>query len=117
MSAVQHAAPDQRREDQRSRALVKANEKRLAIAALKRRIHEPPGPEGRCFVADLIEQMEWPVDGMCVGVLLRSIRKVGWSRSKRWIGVAKISSMDRKLSSLSQEQRSDLVAELRRGQS
>lgn len=108
MSAVQHAALDQRHQ-----ALEKANAVRLARLELKKRIRSLPAQDGRWLAADVLTS--GPIDitaDVRVSQLLLAIRKVGWARVNRWLLGADIYS-DRRISKLSNRQRSLLAEQLR----
>jgi hypothetical protein len=91
---------------QRLRALERANEVRLARADLKRRI-----AEGHLSAADVILSNPPEVATWTVGELLRSQRRWGGTRCRKFLGRNQISEVKR-IETLTERQRHLLVAQL-----
>jgi hypothetical protein len=93
-------------EPQRLRALERANEVRLARAELKRRI-----AEGELCAAEVILTNPPEVATWTVGELLRSQRRWGGTRCRKFLGRNQISEVKR-IETLTERQRHLLVAQL-----
>lgn len=93
---------------QHMRALAEANRVRLARAALKRAIEA-----GHVDPADVVRDLPWEVETMSVGELLRSQRRWGRTRTRKFLSAIALSE-NRQLSRLTLRQRSLLAAELDR---
>jgi hypothetical protein len=91
---------------QRLRALERANEVRLARAELKRRISE-----GALTAADVILTNPPEVATWTVGELLRSQRRWGGTRCRKFLGRHQISEVKR-METLTERQRHLLAAQL-----
>lgn len=87
-------------------ALARANEVRLARAALKRDI-----TAGRRNVTDVILASPWEAESMSLSELLCSQRRWGRARSRKLLASATLSEAKR-LGTLTERQRRILVAEL-----
>jgi hypothetical protein len=91
---------------QRLRALERANEVRLARAELKRRI-----AEGQLSAAEVIRSNPPEVATWTVGELLRSQRRWGGTRCRKFLSRNQISEVKR-IETLTERQRHVLVAQL-----
>ena len=91
---------------QHMRALAEANRVRLARAALKRDIEA-----GRVDTAEVVRECPWEVETMTVGELLRSQRRWGRTRARKFLAGLALSE-NRELGRLTLRQRSVLAAEL-----
>ena len=87
-------------------ALARANEVRLARAALKRDICA-----GRRAVTEVIIESPWEADSMSLSELLCSQRRWGRARSRKLLSSAALSE-GKKIGSLTERQRRILVAAL-----
>jgi hypothetical protein len=87
-------------------ALARANEVRLARAALKRDIGA-----GRRAVTDVIINSPWEADSMSLSELLCSQRRWGRARSRKLLSSAALSE-GKKIGSLTERQRRILVGAL-----
>ena len=87
-------------------ALARANEVRLARAALKRDIGA-----GRRAVTDVIIDSPWEADSMSLSELLCSQRRWGRARSRKLLSSAALSE-GKKIGSLTERQRRILVGAL-----
>ena len=87
-------------------ALARANEVRLARAALKRDIGA-----GRRAVTDVIIESPWEADSMSLSELLCSQRRWGRARSRKLLSSAALSE-GKKVGSLTERQRRILVGAL-----
>lgn len=97
---------------QHLQALAKANEKRCAMAAIKRDLRATKNREIGCAVAaDLIDQGR--ADDMRVGDLLNAIPYVGKAAILRMSRKAGIVTLDRRIRDLSDRQRRVLASLLR----
>jgi hypothetical protein len=96
---------------QHMRALAHANRVRLARAALKRRVES-----GEMQVADVVRTCPWEVETMTVGELLRSQRRWGRARVRKFL-LSLALNENRELGRLTARQRGVLAGELesRRG--
>jgi hypothetical protein len=91
---------------QHMRALAHANRVRLARAELKRGIKA-----GRIDPADVVRGCPWQVETMTVGELLRSQRRWGRARARKFL-VALALSEQRQLSQFTERQRNLLARAL-----
>jgi hypothetical protein len=97
------AEPRQRGNDQCMQALARANEVRLARAALKRDIGA-----GRRAVTDVVIESPWEAQSMSLSELLCSQRRWGRARSRKLLSSAALGE-GKKLGSLTERQRRILV--------
>jgi hypothetical protein len=95
--------PRQRGSDQCMQALARANEVRLARAALKRDVGA-----GRRAVTDVIAESPWEAQSMSLSELLCSQRRWGRARSRKLLSSAALGEA-KKLGSLTERQRRVLV--------
>lgn len=100
-TTIAHAAVPQH-----MRALAEANRVRLARAALKRSI-----AAGHVDTAFVVRECPWEVETMTVGELLRSQRRWGRTRSRKFL-IALALNENRELGRLTLRQRSMLADEL-----
>lgn len=91
---------------QHMRALAEANRVRLARAALKREIEA-----GRVDAADVVRECPWEVETMTVGELLRSQRRWGRTRARKFLSSLALSE-NREVGRLTLRQRSVVAGEL-----
>jgi hypothetical protein len=91
---------------QHMRALEHANRVRLARAALKREVQS-----GRADAAGLVRDCPWELETMTVGELLRSQRRWGRTRTRKFL-VSLALNENRELGRLTMRQRGVLAAEL-----
>jgi hypothetical protein len=91
---------------QHMRALAHANRVRLARAELKRAIKA-----GRINPADIVRGCPWQVETMTVGELLRSQRRWGRARARKFLAAMALNE-NRELSRLTQRQRNLLARAL-----
>jgi hypothetical protein len=91
---------------QHLRALEHANRVRLARAALKRAVLA-----GDVSVADVIRSCPWEAETMSIGELLRSQRRWGRARTRKFL-LSLALNENRTLARLTQRQRGILAAEL-----
>lgn len=91
---------------QHMRALAEANRVRLARAALKRAVET-----GDLNTAEVIRECPWEVETMAVGELLRSQRRWGRTRTRKFL-VSLALNENRQLGRLTLRQRSLLASEL-----
>jgi len=87
-------------------ALAHANRVRLARAALKRSV-----AGGDVAVAEVVRTCPWEVETMTVGELLRSQRRWGRTRARKFLFSLALNE-NREIGRLTQRQRSMLVTEL-----
>lgn len=87
-------------------ALARANQVRLARAALKREISA-----GRRNIAEVIMQSPWEVESMSLGELLCSQRRWGRARSRKLLSSTSLSE-GKRVGTLTERQRRVLVAAL-----
>lgn len=87
-------------------ALAEANRVRLARAALKRAIEA-----GDLDVAEVVRDLPWEVQTMSVGELLRSQRRWGRTRTRKFLYSLALNE-NRELGRLTLRQRSVLAGEL-----
>lgn len=104
MEAASTIAPA--RMPQHMQALAHANRVRLARAALKRSV-----ADGGVDVAEVVETCPWQVETMTVGELLRSQRRWGRTRARKFLFSLALNE-NREIGRLTQRQRSMLVTEL-----
>lgn len=83
MTAATTFAPAPMPESQHMRALAKANEVRLARAALKREI-----AAGSRSALEVVRECPWEAQSMSVGELLAAQRRWGKARSRKLINSA-----------------------------
>jgi hypothetical protein len=91
---------------QHMRALAHANRVRLARAELKRSIKS-----GRIDPAEVVRHCPWQVETMTVGELLRSQRRWGRARARKFLSSLALNE-NRELSKLTERQRNLLAREL-----
>ena len=91
---------------QHMQALAHANRVRLARAALKRAILA-----GEAEIGDVISSCPWQVETMTVGELLRSQRRWGRTRVRKFLSSLALNE-NRELGRLTERQRRVLAAEL-----
>ena len=91
---------------QHMRALAEANRVRLARAALKRAIEA-----GHVDAAEVVRECPWEVETMTVGELLRSQRRWGRTRSRKFLSSLALSE-NREIGRLTLRQRSVVAEEL-----
>jgi hypothetical protein len=87
-------------------ALAHANRVRLARAALKRSV-----ASGDVDAAEIVRHCPWEVETMTVGELLRSQRRWGRTRARKFLFSLALNE-NRELGRLTERQRSVLAAEL-----
>lgn len=97
---------EQRGSSQCMQALARANQVRLARAALKRDISA-----GRRGITEVIVESPWEAESMSLGELLCSQRRWGRARSRKLLATATLSE-GKRLGSLTERQRRILVAAL-----
>lgn len=91
---------------QHMRALAEANRVRLARAALKREVEA-----GSVDTAEVVRECPWEVETMTIGELLRSQRRWGRTRSRKFL-VSLTLNENREIGRLTSRQRAMLAAEL-----
>ena len=91
---------------QHMQALAEANRVRLARAALKRAVQA-----GDVDTAEVVRECPWEVETMTIGELLRSQRRWGRTRVRKFLGTMALSE-NRPVGRLTLRQRSVLAAEL-----
>jgi hypothetical protein len=91
---------------QHMRALAHANRVRLARAELKRAIKA-----GRADASEVVRGCPWQVETMTVGELLRSQRRWGRARARKFLHPLMLSE-NRQLGRLTERQRDELAREL-----
>jgi hypothetical protein len=99
-STVAHAPP------QHMQALAHANRVRLARASLKRSVLA-----GQLDVVQVIRTCPWEVETMTVGELLRSQRRWGRTRARKFLSSLALNE-NRELGRLTERQRNVLASEL-----
>jgi hypothetical protein len=99
-STVIHAPP------QHMQALAHANRVRLARASLKRSVLA-----GQLDVMQVIRNCPWEVETMTVGELLRSQRRWGRTRARKFLTSVALNE-NRELGRLTERQRNVLASEL-----
>ena len=103
MEAASTIAPA--RIPQHMRALAEANRVRLARAALKRAVEA-----GDVDTAEVVRECPWEVETMTIGELLRSQRRWGRTRTRKFL--VSLALKNRQLGRLTLRQRALLAAEL-----
>ena len=88
------------------RALARANEVRLARAALKRRV-----AAGECEVTDVVSELPWEAHSMSLAELLCSQRRWGRARSRKLLNSVGLSE-GKRLGTLTERQQGILVGAL-----
>ncbi len=101
------------REDQRARALTKANEIRVANGILKREIKALPRYDAMHLVADLLEDNVAPANSLPAQRLIWSIPRIGDARLRGVFYKAQVFNVDRRVKDLTDRQRRALAFELR----
>ena len=91
---------------QHMHALAEANRVRLARAALKRAVEA-----GNVDTAEVVRECPWEADTMTVGELLRSQRRWGRTRTRKFLVPLSLNE-NRQLGRLTLRQRALLAAEL-----
>jgi hypothetical protein len=91
---------------QHMRALAHANRVRLARASLKRAILA-----GQIETVEVVRTCPWEVETMTIGELLRSQRRWGRARARKFLSSLALNE-NRELGRLTQRQRGVLAAEL-----
>jgi hypothetical protein len=91
---------------QHMRALAHANRVRLARAELKRAIRS-----GNADPSEVVRGCPWQVETMTVGELLRSQRRWGRARARKFLTPLMLSE-NRALGKLTERQRNELAREL-----
>ncbi len=91
---------------QHLRALERANQVRLARAALKRSI-----ARGEVSVADVIQESPWETETMTLAELLRSQPRWGRTRTRKLLASLSLGE-NKRIESLTERQRSLLVSRL-----
>ena len=91
---------------QHMRALAHANRVRLARASLKRAI-----ASGAVDAAEVVNACPWEVESMTVGELLRSQRRWGRTRARKFLFTMALNE-NRELGRLTDRQRNVLAGEL-----
>lgn len=91
---------------QHMRALAEANRVRLARAALKRAVEA-----GELDAAEVVRECPWEVETMTIGELLRSQRRWGRTRARKFL-VGLTLNENREVGRLTLRQRAMLAAEL-----
>ena len=105
MEAASTIAPA--RMPQHMQALAHANRVRLARAALKRSV-----ADGEVDAAEVVHACPWEAETMTVGELLRSQRRWGRTRTRKFLFSLALNE-NREIGRLTQRQRRMLVEELR----
>jgi hypothetical protein len=91
---------------QHMQALAHANRVRLARASLKREI-----AKGTVDAAEIVRECPWEVESMSIGELLRSQRRWGRTRSRKFLFSIAVNE-NRQLARLTGRQRELLATEL-----
>ncbi|MDQ3572194.1 MAG: hypothetical protein M3383_04970 [Actinomycetota bacterium] len=105
-TAIAHAQIPQTHMPQHMEALAEANRVRLARAALKRGVLS-----GALDAAEVVRECPWEVETMSVGELMRSQRRWGRTRTRKFLDSMNLSE-NRQLGRLTLRQRSLLASEL-----
>ncbi|HSC21902.1 MAG TPA: hypothetical protein VLC07_09260 [Solirubrobacterales bacterium] len=92
---------------QHMRALDRANEIRLARAALKRKV-----AAGKASAADIVEEVPPETESMTIAELLTSQRRWGRTRARKFLSTLLLNE-NKRLGDLTHRQRKMLVDELR----
>ena len=106
MEAATTIAPAPTPEPQHMQALAEANRVRLARAQLKREVGA-----GMVDTAEIVRECPWQAETMTVGELLRSQRRWGRTRSRKFLAALTLNE-NRELGRLTMRQRHMLAAEL-----
>ena len=106
MEAATSIAPAPNQVPQHMQALAEANRVRLARAQLKREVSA-----GALDTAAIVRECPWQAETMTVGELLRSQRRWGRTRSRKFLAALTLSE-NRELGRLTMRQRQMLAAEL-----
>lgn len=106
MEAATTIAPAPTQVPQHMQALAEANRVRLARAQLKREVGA-----GEIETAKVIRECPWQAETMTVGELLRSQRRWGRTRSRKFLAALTLNE-NRELGRLTARQRQMLAAEL-----
>ncbi|MDQ3758983.1 MAG: hypothetical protein M3331_03450 [Actinomycetota bacterium] len=111
MEAATTIAPVSTQEPQHMQALAEANRVRLARAQLKREVGK-----GAVETAEVVRECPWQAETMTIGELLRSQRRWGQTRSRKFLAALTLNE-NRELGRLTMRQRHMLASELeqRRG--
>jgi len=110
MEAATTIAPAHKPEPQHMQALAEANRVRLARAQLKREVGA-----GAVATAEVVRDCPWQAETMTVGELLRSQRRWGQTRSRKFLAALTLSE-NRELGRLTMRQRHMLASELEQRQ-
>ena len=97
-------------EPQHMQALAEANRVRLARAQLKREVGS-----GAIDTAEIVRECPWQAETMTVGELLRSQRRWGQTRSRKFLAALTLNE-NRELGRLTMRQRQMLASELEQRQ-
>jgi hypothetical protein len=106
MEAATTIAPAPSQVPQHMQALAEANRVRLARAQLKREVGA-----GLVETAEVVRECPWQAETMAVGELLRSQRRWGRTRSRKFLAALTLNE-NRQLGRLTVRQRQMLAAEL-----
>jgi len=106
MEAATTIAPAPNPEPQHMQALAEANRVRLARAQLKREVGA-----GDVETAEVVRECPWQAETMTVGELLRSQRRWGRTRSRKFLAALTLNE-NRELGRLTSRQRQMLASEL-----
>ena len=106
MEAATTIAPAPKQVPQHMEALAAANRVRLARAQLKREVGA-----GEVDTAEIVRECPWQAETMTVGELLRSQRRWGRTRSRKFLASLTLSE-NRELGRLTMRQRQMLASEL-----
>ncbi|MDQ3728807.1 MAG: hypothetical protein M3355_04395 [Actinomycetota bacterium] len=110
MEAATTIAPASQPTPQHMQALAEANRVRLARAQLKREVGA-----GDIETAEIVRDCPWQAETMTVGELLRSQRRWGRTRSRKFLAALTLSE-NRELGRLTSRQRHMLASELEQKQ-
>lgn len=110
MEAATTIAPAPQPAPQHMQALAEANRVRLARAQLKREVGA-----GDVETAEVVRECPWQAETMTVGELLRSQRRWGRTRSRKFLAALTLSE-NRELGRLTSRQRHMLASELEQKQ-
>jgi len=106
MEAATTIAPAPKQVPQHMEALAEANRVRLARAQLKREVEA-----GEIETARVVRECPWQAETMTVGELLRSQRRWGRTRSRKFLQALTLNE-NRELGRLTSRQRQMLASEL-----
>jgi len=106
MEAATTIAPAPKQVPQHMEALAEANRVRLARAQLKREVGA-----GAVETAEVVRECPWQAETMTVGELLRSQRRWGRTRSRKFLNALTLNE-NRELGRLTSRQRQMLASEL-----